>query len=69
MGMVMKTYYLPQEDFTLQFSIYSAVLSIIQPFSFLFIRPSGFGLMDKFAFLVHFYIYIFWTTFFGQLFA
>ena len=32
-----------------RFSIYSAVWSIIRPFGFLFIRPSGFGLMYKFV--------------------
>ena len=31
------------------FCIYSAVSSKIQPFGFLFIRPSGFGHLDKFV--------------------
>ena len=32
-----------------QFSIYSALLSVFWPSGFLFIRPSGFGLIDQFG--------------------
>ena len=48
--------------FILRFSIYKAVRSEYQQSGFLFIRPSGFGLMDQFADMA------FWTQNLNDLF-
>ena len=50
-GTIVNQYLAVWSNSAVQFLINSDVLSIIWPFGFVFIRPSGFGRMNKYQFL------------------